>query len=86
MGLHYANGGPGPATRLLRVDAAGDGDFTAWRSAPAFAWQPKGGWKPYSLAQLDILCLGEYAMIDESDVLEVQHQILLQHMRFHSSS
>jgi len=28
--LYYANGGPGPATRLLRVDAPGDGDYDKW--------------------------------------------------------
>jgi hypothetical protein len=33
--LYYANGGPGPATRLLRVDAPGDGDHEKWLRADA---------------------------------------------------
>jgi hypothetical protein len=53
--LYYANGGPGPATKLLAVD--GDGDD--WWSAPAWRWNVKGGWQPEPHAQLDIRCLGE---------------------------
>ena len=33
--LYYANGGPGPADKLLRVHAPADGEFAAWRLAPA---------------------------------------------------
>jgi hypothetical protein len=83
--LYYANGGPGPATKLLCVDAPDGGDFKQWRSAPAWRWNVKGGWKPDRDAQLDIQCLGEFFMIDEIEVIEVQHAMLLQHMRFHTS-
>lgn len=75
--LYYANGGPVPATKLLRVDASGDGDYAAWRSAPAERWQVKGGWKPEPNAQLDIQCLGELFLIDESEVLDVQYEMLV---------
>ena len=34
-------------------------------------------------AQTDIQHLGEFFMIDESEVIEVQHQMLLQYMAFH---
>ncbi len=73
--LFYANGGPGPATRLLRVDAPGDGDLAAWQQAPADKWTARSGWKPYVNAQLDIQQLGEYFWIDSGDVAEVQQQM-----------
>lgn len=81
--LYYANGGPGTATRLLRVNAPGDGDWYTWRRAPAESWQPKGGWKPYSNAQMEIQETGEYSMIDESRVPEVQQHMTDQHNKFH---
>jgi hypothetical protein len=73
--LFYANGGPGPATRLLRVDASGDGDLAAWRVADAEKWTARSGWERYVNAQLDIQQLGEYFLIDSGDVAEVQQQM-----------
>jgi hypothetical protein len=81
---YYANGGPGPATKLLRVDAPEGGDLAAWRSAPAQSWQPDSGWQPNDHAQNDILWLGEFGMIDTSQVLDVQHEILLGYERFNT--
>jgi hypothetical protein len=81
--LYYANGGPGPATKLLRVHAPEDGDFAAWRSAPAEQWQVTGGWKPEPHVQLDIQYLGEFFMIDKSEVLDVQYEMLVRYMAFH---
>lgn len=80
--LYYSNGGPGPATKLLRVDALADGDIAAWRSAPAQTWQPDSGWQPNDHAQNDILWLGEFFMIDASQVLDVQHEMLLRYEQF----
>ena len=81
--LYYANGGPGPATKLLRVAAPEGADFATWRRAPAQRWSPQSGWQPEMHAQTDIQHLGEFFMIDESEVIEVQHQMLLQYMAFH---
>ena len=77
--LYYANGGPGPATKLLAVDDQGEG----WWSAPAWSWNVSSGWHPNIHAQLDIRCLGEFFPIDEDEVIEVQHQMLLRYMVFH---
>jgi hypothetical protein len=74
--LYYAGGGPGPATKLLRVHAPEDGDFAAWRRAPAERWTVTAGWFPEPHAHLDIQHLGEFFLIDESEVLDVQTQIL----------
>jgi hypothetical protein len=73
--LYYSNGGPGPATKLWRVDVAGDGDLSAWRRAPAYSWQPRSGWQPREHVQLDILGLGEMFLIDESQVESVQNEM-----------
>jgi hypothetical protein len=81
--LYYANGGPGPASKLLRVHAPEDGDFATWRRAPADAWQVKGGWQPYPHAHTDIQMLGEFFMIDASQVVEVQAQMLAEFVAFH---
>jgi hypothetical protein len=70
--LYYHNGGPGPATKLLRVDAPEGADIAAWRRAPAWSWQPKTGWRPDTFAQLDILGTGELFMVDESQVEGIQ--------------
>lgn len=78
--LHYSDGGPGPATKLPRVDSDGDD----WHSAPAWRWNVKGGWRPAPGAQLDILCFGEFFMIDASQVLDVQHEMLSTFERFHA--
>ena len=82
--LYYGNGGPGPHTKLLRVHAPKDGDFATWRSAPAERWHVNGGWQPEIHAQLDILHLGEFFMIDDSEVLDVQYEMLVTYERFHA--
>lgn len=70
--LYYSNGGPGPATKLLRVDAPADASIEEWRRAPAASWQPHSGWVPNTFAQLDILGTGDYFMVDESQVEAIQ--------------
>lgn len=75
MSLYYSNGGPGPASKLLRVDAPSNGAFREWQFAPAFCWTPEGGWQPWVHAQNEILNLGEYGMIDSSYVAHVQAEI-----------
>ena len=77
--LYYANGGPGPATRLLRVHAA---RYGAWRAAPAEKWLVRSGWFEYPEAQGDILWLGEYFMVDASEVPEIQQGMRNQAARF----
>jgi len=83
--LYYANGGPGPATKLLRVDVPDHGRTApgGWHAAPAATWQVKGGWQPYDNAQMDILMLGEFSMIDASEVEKVQGEIRARYMQFH---
>ncbi|WP_406817407.1 hypothetical protein [Mycobacterium sp. M23085] len=81
--LYYANGGPGPASKLLRVDAPEGGDFAAWRCAPAQRWRVKGGWKPDDEAQHKILMTGDFFMIDESQVAQVQEEMRADYARFH---
>lgn len=76
MSLYYGNGGPGPATKLLRVDAPPDATIDQWRRAPAERWSVSAGWKPEIHAQLDIECLGEFFMVDESQVPDIQAQML----------
>jgi hypothetical protein len=73
--LYYANGGPGPATKLRRVHAPGDGHYATWRSAPDEKWTVRHGWLPDRNAQLDIQCLGEFFMVDASEVPEMQAQM-----------
>lgn len=72
---YYSNGGPGPATKLLRVDSPADASFEVWRFAPAFRWTPRAGWKPDDHAQLDILQTGDYFMVDASQVEAIQQQM-----------
>lgn len=73
--LYYSNGGPGPASKLLRVDSPPDADIAAWRAAPAASWQPHSGWVPDTFVQLDILGTGDFFMVDESQVPAVQGEI-----------
>jgi hypothetical protein len=73
--LYYHNGGPGPATRLLRVDAPEDADIYGWHGAPAASWQPHSGWVPNTFVQLDILGKGEFFMVDESQVESIQNEM-----------
>jgi hypothetical protein len=86
MALFYANGGPGPATKLYRVDVPTSGGVRvgAWQVAPAGRWSVEAGWQPYSDAQADITLSGEFFLIDESQVLDVQHEMLLTFERFHT--
>jgi hypothetical protein len=75
MALYYANGGPGPASKLWRVNVEGTGsDRWEWHAATAEAWGERG-WVPWPGAQLDILHLGEFFMIDESQVPQAQADI-----------
>lgn len=73
--LYYSNGGPGPATKLLRVDAPDDGSYEQWLRAPAARWQPLGGWRPDTNVQMDIQQLGEFFMIEPEAMPVVQQQI-----------
>jgi hypothetical protein len=74
--LYYSNGGPGPATRLLRVEVPGSGsDREAWLRAPAASWQPHTGWVPNTYVQLDILGTGDFFMVDESQVEAIQGEM-----------
>lgn len=80
--LYYSNGGPGPATKLYRVDAPTDGNMPIWLSAPAQSWRPASGWQPNDHAQDDILWLGEFTMIDASEVARVQAEIQARYDEF----
>lgn len=75
MTLYYSNGGPGPATRLVRIDAPEDGDWDTWYYAPGFKWTAADGWEPFRIAQGEVTQTGEYGMIDESEVERVQQEI-----------
>jgi hypothetical protein len=80
--LFYSDGGPGPATKLYRVDSPTDGNMAGWACAPAQSWQPDSGWRPNDHVQDDILWLGEFTMVDASEVEQVQWQILDDYMQF----
>lgn len=73
--LYYSDGGPGPATKLLRVDAPPNGEFADWRRAKAERWQVKGGWQPDDQVQAKIQMTGDFFMIDESQVPQVQQEM-----------
>lgn len=73
--FYYANGSPGPATKLFRVD---DGASADWLAAPSARWEPKHGWLPYK-AQPEILDSGEMFLIDSSEVERVQREIAEQY-------
>jgi hypothetical protein len=81
MSLYYSNGGPGPASKLLRVDAPPNATIREWQFAPAFVWTPEGDWKPWRNAQNEILNLGEYGMIDSSYVAQVQAEMRDRHAK-----
>ncbi|UQX09604.1 hypothetical protein [Candidatus Mycobacterium methanotrophicum] len=72
MALFYSDGGPGPAMNLVRIDAPPGGEFRAWVTAPAQTWSPQGGWTPFPHAQADIMYLGEYFLVDASEVPKIQ--------------
>ncbi|OBH80202.1 hypothetical protein A5681_04555 [Mycobacterium scrofulaceum] len=76
--LYYANGGPGPAGKLFRVDAPAGGSSADWLAAPSARWEPKHGWLPYN-AQPEILATGEMFLIDSSEVERVQQEMIEQY-------
>jgi hypothetical protein len=80
--LYYSDGGPGPASKLLAVQSEPGASDAAWWCAPGWRWQVKGGWREEPEAQGRIRLSGEFFYIEEEEVLEVQHQMLLQHMEF----
>jgi hypothetical protein len=74
--LYYSDGGPGPATKLLRVEVPATGSsHEAWLRAPAASWQPRSGWQPNDDAQLDILGTGDFFMVDASQVEDIQNEM-----------
>jgi hypothetical protein len=73
--MYYSDGGPGPATKLLRLDADPQGEYQDWLGAAAFRWEPTMGWFPIEHAQLDIMHLGELFLIDPDDMPMVQQQM-----------
>jgi hypothetical protein len=73
--MYYADGGPGPATKLLRVDASPTGEYADWMCAPAYRWEPAIGWFPIDHAQLDIQQLGELFLIDPDEVSKIKQQL-----------
>lgn len=75
MSMYYSDGGPGVATKLFRVDAPDGADEREWRRAPAFRWVPPDDWFPQPHAQLDIRQLGEFFLVDDSEVPEIQEQM-----------
>ena len=81
--LYYSDGGPGPATKLLRLDVRPDGDRTDWHTATSWEWGLGVGWIPEPLAQAMILATGDFGLVDESQVSEVQQQIRERYEQFH---
>lgn len=79
--LYYSNGGPGPATRLVRIDvpdSPGRDDTEqrmAWYHAPGFRWAVSDGWQPYDIAQGEVTQTGEFGMIDSSEVDRVMQEM-----------
>lgn len=82
--LYYSDGGPGPATKLLLVDAPAGGDWHAWVRAPAARWTVAAGWQDDThLVQMDITMTGEFFMVDASEVPNIQQQMRDRYMAFH---
>jgi len=70
---YYSDGGPGPASRLVRVHHDGGG---GWAFAPAEEWGVVIGWhEPNSHVQAEILALGELVALDPADVERVKQEI-----------
>jgi hypothetical protein len=63
------------------VSLAADGGD--WWSGTGWRWEVKTGWRPYSDAHGEIYALGEFFLLDDDEVIEVQHQKLLRYMAFH---
>jgi hypothetical protein len=75
VALYYANGGPGPASRLVRLHYDG-GVWPAWAFAPYEEWSEALDWHtPPSHVQAEILALGELVLIAAADVPKVQQEI-----------
>jgi hypothetical protein len=72
--LYYANGGPGPATGLLRIHAPKGGTYDGWRNARGQRWSVRDGWFDYPRAHEVILWAGEYFLIADSQVPKIQRQ------------
>jgi hypothetical protein len=77
--IYYSDAGPGPATKLLRVDA--DDQGVAWFSARGSRWYPAHGWLPWR-AQAEILHSGDFGLIDAAEVPAVQQQIRDRHEHY----
>ena len=75
MSLFYSNGGPGPASKLFRVEAPEGATIEQWRGSPAASWQPHSGWVPNTFVQLGILGTGDFGMVDESQVQGIQKEM-----------
>jgi hypothetical protein len=79
--LYYWDGGPGPATDLLRIDVPPNPQRDAngyprdWFAAKAERRTARSGWIPAPEAQCDIYGTGDYFMVDASKVPEIQQQL-----------
>lgn len=82
MALYYSNGGPGPASRLRRIDAPDDGDFDTWYRAQGWKWTVRGGWEKDDHVQGEVTQTGEFGMIDESEVEKVMQEMRDRSARF----
>jgi hypothetical protein len=72
--LYYGDGGPGPHTKLLRVDYDGDDEVKSWFGSPAYRWAPHNGWQPYPQAQSEIRWTGEFGLVDVDEVPQIREQ------------
>lgn len=72
--MFYADGGPGPATKLYRVDAPDGCSESEWQLAQGYRWVV-GGWYEEHQAQLFIRQSGELFLVDESEVPKIQAQL-----------
>jgi hypothetical protein len=87
MPLYYGDGGPGPHSKLLRVDMP-DNDLSgwewqeAWHAAPAYRWAPHTGWVRAFGIQMEIRWTGDYGLVDEDEVPQIQQQIREQYAKY----
>ncbi|MDT5051952.1 MAG: hypothetical protein QOF66_318 [Mycobacterium sp.] len=76
---YFSDGGPGPATKLLRVDYDGPLDdmdsIHPFGDSKAERWSPRDGWQPSPTATSDILWSGWLSRISESEVPTVEDQL-----------
>jgi hypothetical protein len=80
MSLFYGNGGPGPHTKLYRVDAPPGCDDHTWWAAAAFQWSVTAGWFEDTDVQGNIRWLGEFFRVDDSEVPDAMAQMLARYM------